>query len=105
MRNWAVLGVGFFFLVALTACQGLSGTKLLEAEATVNEMLADGVITPEQAEALIAALRGSMSEFWDVALQIGGYALTALLTYFGINLKRGPITARKGTIAASQVKP
>jgi hypothetical protein len=80
-------------LVLLCACQSVAGPT----EDVLRELLAQGHLTQDQYDRLVAALtRGDWSGVLNFLQSAGEVVVAVVLSYLGITWRRGPITARKG---------
>tara|TARA_S200002703_G_scaffold51608_3_gene44849 strand:- start:13653 stop:13970 length:318 start_codon:yes stop_codon:yes gene_type:complete len=105
MRNafkWAALAAVPF---AFCSCGLLDAAQVTAALQAIAQMEADGVVTPEQAEALRQALESNTGEPWY--LQVGRVVGEVALALIGVRLWRGPaatITERLARAAAIKKK-
>lgn len=79
-------------LLLLPGCQG-AGYEAFYA--VVSDLQRQGVVTPEQAQALIQALQQAAGgiDWGELALSVGSSIVFALT---GVRLWRGGVTSRKG---------
>lgn len=88
MKYYALLAC--LIVVLCSSCGLLSPQQQGDALGAIDGMLRAGVITQEQWEALRAAILGSgTAEFWT---QLGTTLGGAALAYFGVQIRRGPVT-------------
>jgi hypothetical protein len=78
-------------LLSLTACGLLSPETQQTAIAVLDQLRAQGAITPEQHAALLQALLAGSAPWWQTLAQILG---SAALAYFGVMARRGPVQTR-----------
>lgn len=92
----------FVALLSLAACAGLSPQQQASALAAVEQMVATGVISREQADAMIQAITG---DGWSQAIElVATGVLSVISSLTGVRLWRGSIVARKGEIPAVVVE-
>ena len=94
--NTRYLWLSASLLVFVAACVGLSPEQQQTAIQGIEQLVAAGTISREQADAMIAALSGGdgWSKVLEIAAQVGGTVVLTLLTILGW---RGPVNARKGS--------
>jgi len=79
-------------LSGLMACGSLSEQEAVAAITEIDQMEAEGKLTPEQATVLREFIRGETGmSFTDVLTYVGEIGLAVLLSVLGINKIRGPI--------------
>lgn len=96
--KWAMLAV---VCLSLTACGLLDPQQQQTALQVVDQMLDQGTITPEQAEALRQTiLQGGQVHWWE---QAATAVLGAAMAYVGVRVQRGAPTQKVG-LPASLIK-
>lgn len=87
-KGYKIVGA-LIVIAALSACSGISPEHQATAVAVLSQLRDAGKISPEQYVALVDAISSSGgSNWWMVALEVLG---SALLAYFGIQMRRGPV--------------
>lgn len=83
-----LFGVALIVMLALTAC------ATPEQRQVASDLLARGLITPDQYETIVG---GSWSWVWQaLGVVLGGGTLGTIAADRLTTIRRGPITARKG---------
>ena len=120
MKNWTMLTLSVLAMLALCSCDALMGAareaidpaKLAEAvvNALVPQLAKLEGMTPETLAAIVAGLKDTLTGAVATALptpvegeslglfgQLAGFALTAVSTYFGVNIMRDRKYVAAGT--------
>jgi hypothetical protein len=79
------------------ACSGISPEHQATAVAVLSQLKDSGKISPEQYVALVDAISSSGgSDWWMIALEVLG---SAMLAYFGVQIRRGPVATAAERVA------
>ena len=102
MRSWLSWSALVAIALLTASCGLLDPQQQQTALQVVDQMLTNGVVTPEQAEALRQAiLSGGQMHFWE---QAATAVIGAGMAYLGVRIQRGAPTQKVG-LPATLVKP
>lgn len=89
---------------ALCACETFSPEQKMSILHGLDAMLENGTINQVQYDALRQTLEsGNTAGLTDILIQVGTIAGSVILSLLGVNVWRGGINTRKGTVSVSSV--